>query len=106
MTMAYGPTDDDEESVATIRRAHELGVTMFDTAELYGMGTGSNEELLGRAVVGFRDEIVLARNATRLAENVSAAEVGMGSADLDRIREILPHGAFGSRYPASMMPKW
>ena len=46
------------------------------------------------------------RNATRLAENVSAAEVGMGSADLDRIREILPHGAFGSRYPASMMPKW
>ncbi len=60
MTMAYGPTEDDEQSVATIRRAHELGVTMFDTAELYGMGTGSNEQLLGRAVKDFRDEVVLA----------------------------------------------
>lgn len=37
MTMVYGPSDD-ELSAATIRRAHELGVTMFDTAELYGMG--------------------------------------------------------------------
>ena len=60
MTMAYGPAGDVEESTATIRRAHELGVTMFDTAELYGMGTGSNERLLGRAVEGFRGEVVLA----------------------------------------------
>jgi aryl-alcohol dehydrogenase-like predicted oxidoreductase len=59
MTMAYGSSDDDE-SVATIRRAHELGVTLIDTAELYGMGTGSNEQLVGRAVAGFRDEVVLA----------------------------------------------
>jgi aryl-alcohol dehydrogenase-like predicted oxidoreductase len=59
MTMAYGATDDDQ-SIATIRRAHELGVTFFDTAELYGMGTGSNEKLVGRAVQGFRDEVVIA----------------------------------------------
>src|ERR1700733_9358033 len=59
MTMAYGPGGE-QEGIATIRRAHELGVTFFDTAELYGMGTGSNEQLVGRAVKGFRDEIVIA----------------------------------------------
>ena len=60
MTMAYGPGGDDAGSIATIRRAHELGVTLFDTAELYGMGTGVNEQLLGRAVARFRDEVVIA----------------------------------------------
>jgi len=43
MTMACGPADE-QEGIATIRRAYELGVTFFDTAELYGQGTGSNEE--------------------------------------------------------------
>jgi aryl-alcohol dehydrogenase-like predicted oxidoreductase len=57
MTMAYG-AGDDEHSIATVRRAYELGVTHFDTAELYGRGAG--ERLLGRAVQGFRDEIVIA----------------------------------------------
>lgn len=60
MTMAYGPGGDDASSIATIRRAHGLGVTFFDTAELYGLGTGSNEQLVGTAVKGFRDEVVLA----------------------------------------------
>ena len=60
MTMAYGPGGHEADSIATIRRAHELGITLFDTAELYGMGTGSNEQLLGRAVHGFRDEVVIA----------------------------------------------
>lgn len=59
MTMAYGPGDE-QGGIATIRRAYELGVTLFDTAELYGMGTGSNEQLLGRAVRDFRDEVVIA----------------------------------------------
>ena len=59
MTMAYGPSDE-QEGIATIRRAYELGVTFFDTAELYGRGTGSNEKLLGRAVAPFRDEVVIA----------------------------------------------
>ena len=59
MTVAYG-AGDEAGGIATIRRAHELGVTLFDTAELYGMGTGSNEQLVGRAVRGFRDEVVLA----------------------------------------------
>lgn len=49
LTMAYGPTDE-EASVAAIHRAHDLGVTFFDTAEMYGWGTGSNEILVGKAV--------------------------------------------------------
>jgi aryl-alcohol dehydrogenase-like predicted oxidoreductase len=53
----YGPTDDDE-SVATIHRAIELGVTVIDTAMSYG--AGGNERLVGRALAGRRDEVVLA----------------------------------------------
>lgn len=59
MTMAYG-AGDEPGGIATIRRAYELGVDLFDTAELYGMGTGSNERLLGSAVRDFRDDIVIA----------------------------------------------
>src|ERR1017187_1457973 len=59
MTMAYG-AGDEAGGIATIRRAHELGVTLIDTAELYGGGTGSNEKLVGQAMEGFRDEMVLA----------------------------------------------
>jgi aryl-alcohol dehydrogenase-like predicted oxidoreductase len=59
MTMAYGAADE-ADGIATIRRAHELGVTFLDTAELYGNGTGSNEKLVGEAVAGFRDDMVLA----------------------------------------------
>ncbi len=53
----YGSSDA-AESIAAIRRAHELGVTLFDTAEMYGWGDG--EELLGRAVAPFRDDVVIA----------------------------------------------
>ncbi|MFJ9208678.1 aldo/keto reductase [Streptomyces sp. NPDC102264] len=51
-------TVDDEESVAAIRRAVELGVTFFDTADAYG--AGHSERVLGRAVRGRRDEVVIA----------------------------------------------
>jgi aryl-alcohol dehydrogenase-like predicted oxidoreductase len=55
--VGYG-TVDDEESVRAIRRAVELGVTLFDTADAYG--TGHAEEILGRALAGVRDDVVLA----------------------------------------------
>jgi aryl-alcohol dehydrogenase-like predicted oxidoreductase len=57
ISLAYGPGDE-QEGIATIQRAHDLGVTFFDTAELYGWG--ENERIVGRAVKGFRDEIVIA----------------------------------------------
>ncbi len=61
MTMAglYGADGlDDSESIRTIHRAIELGVTLIDTAEIYG--PFSNEELVGRAIKGKRDQVVLA----------------------------------------------
>jgi aryl-alcohol dehydrogenase-like predicted oxidoreductase len=57
MSAFYGETDTDE-SIATLHRAIELGITFLDTAELYG--PHDNEELLGRALVGRRDEVVIA----------------------------------------------
>jgi aryl-alcohol dehydrogenase-like predicted oxidoreductase len=57
MSEFYGPTDD-EQSIATIRRALDLGVSFLDTSDLYG--SGHNEELVGRAIDGRRDEVRLA----------------------------------------------
>ncbi|EME57670.1 aldo/keto reductase [Amycolatopsis decaplanina] len=58
MSQAYGVRDDDTESIATVHRALELGVTLLDTADVYG--AGANEELVGRAIAGKRDQVVLA----------------------------------------------
>jgi aryl-alcohol dehydrogenase-like predicted oxidoreductase len=49
---------DDGESVAAVRRAMELGVSFFDTADVYG--AGHSEHVLGRALAGHRDEVVIA----------------------------------------------
>jgi aryl-alcohol dehydrogenase-like predicted oxidoreductase len=55
--FAYGPADE-AESLATIARALELGVTFLDTADIYGLT--ENEKLVGRAIAGRREEVVLA----------------------------------------------
>ena len=57
MSEFYGPGDDDE-SIATIHRALDLGVSFLDTSDMYG--PYRNEELVGRAIRGRRDEVVLA----------------------------------------------
>ncbi|GAA3607799.1 aldo/keto reductase [Nonomuraea rosea] len=78
MGMSHGYTGagtDEAESIRTILRALELGVTLLDTAEIYGPYT--NEELLGRALNGRRDQVVL---ATKFGL-VSHAGAGPGNVD-------------------------
>jgi aryl-alcohol dehydrogenase-like predicted oxidoreductase len=85
LTLAYGPGDE-QQGIAAIRRAHELGVTHFDTAELYGMGTGSNEKLLGQAVKDFRDEVVI---ATKFGYDFSTGQfTGALNSRPDNIRTV------------------
>src|SRR5205085_3591890 len=57
MSEFYGEGDE-EESIATIHRAVELGVTFFDTADVYGPHT--NEQLVGRALRAHRDHVIIA----------------------------------------------
>jgi aryl-alcohol dehydrogenase-like predicted oxidoreductase len=57
MSEVYGPTDW-EQSIATIHRAIDLGITFFDTADAYG--AGHNEVLLGRAIAGQRERLPIA----------------------------------------------
>src|SRR6476659_846240 len=57
MSEFYGARDD-AESIATIHRALELGVTLLDTSDMYGPHT--NEQLVGKAIAGRRDRVVLA----------------------------------------------
>src|ERR1700757_3323948 len=75
MSAAYtGAGTDDAESIRTIHRALELGVTFLDTAETYGPFV--NEELAGRAVKGHRDEGVLAAKGGARILDSSPANIG------------------------------
>ncbi|MER5716439.1 aldo/keto reductase [Streptomyces sp. NPDC002132] len=68
MSHAYGDADE-AESIATLRHALDLGVSLLDTSDFYGHG--HNEELIGRAIAGRRDDVVLATKfgfANRLGE--------------------------------------
>ena len=74
MSAAYGAASE-SESIATIHRAIELGVTLFDTAEVYGPYT--NETLLGQALRGRRDKVVIATKFGFRIEN--GASIGVNS---------------------------
>ena len=58
MSFGYGPGADKQQAIAVIRAAVESGVTLFDTAEVYGPLT--NEEVVGEALAPFRDRVVIA----------------------------------------------
>ncbi|MCX2429550.1 aldo/keto reductase [Pedobacter sp. GR22-10] len=58
LSFGYGPAADKSKAIELIQKAFQLGVTFFDTAEVYGPYT--NEELLGEALAHFRDEVVIA----------------------------------------------
>ena len=80
MSQSYGPADE-QESIATIHRAIDLGVTLFDTAEVYGPFT--NEELVGRALRGKRDRVVI---ATKFGWNIEDGRVNGITSRPERIR--------------------
>jgi aryl-alcohol dehydrogenase-like predicted oxidoreductase len=72
MSAFYGSTDEDE-AIATIQRALDLGVNFIDTAQLYGPMT--NEELVGRAINGRRDEYVIATKFARRIDNATPGDM-------------------------------
>jgi aryl-alcohol dehydrogenase-like predicted oxidoreductase len=75
MTWAYTTGDrDDARSAAVIHRAIDAGVTLIDTADAYGPFT--NEELVGRALAGRRDEVVLATKVGLVVEDVETLRLG------------------------------
>src|SRR5882724_3207639 len=86
MSFAYGTAEERDglESIATIHRAIELGVTFFDTAEVYGPYT--NEELLARALKGQRDRVIIATKFGFKIEN--GAMAGLNSQP-EHIREAV-----------------
>jgi aryl-alcohol dehydrogenase-like predicted oxidoreductase len=82
MTSGYGPPLEKQAAISLIRAAFERGVTFFDTAEAYGPFL--NEELLGEALAGIRDEVVI---ATKFGFKGGYHETGMDSRP-ERIRRV------------------
>jgi aryl-alcohol dehydrogenase-like predicted oxidoreductase len=72
MSAFYGSADEGE-AVATIQRALELGIDFIDTAQLYGPLT--NEQLVGRAINGHRDEYVIATKFSRRLDNATPGDM-------------------------------
>ncbi|MBL0743703.1 aldo/keto reductase [Chryseolinea lacunae] len=74
LSFGYGPETNKEDAIKVIRRAFELGVTFFDTAEAYG--PYKNEELLGEALAPIRDQVVI---ATKFGFEKGETKLGMNS---------------------------
>jgi len=82
ISVAYGPADE-QGGLATIKRAHELGVTFFDTAEYYGQG--ENERIVGKALAPVRDEVTI---ATKFGFDYTGTRKSGLDSRPERIREV------------------
>jgi aryl-alcohol dehydrogenase-like predicted oxidoreductase len=83
MSQSYGPAND-KESMATIHRAIDEGCTLFDTAEVYG--PFANEELLGRALKGRRDQVNV---ATKFGFHIESGKINGTDSRPDHIRAVV-----------------
>ena len=84
MSFGYGPAKDKQEMISLLRKAVELGITFFDTAEMYGPFT--NEELVGEALAPFRKQVVI---ATKFGFKISpkGEQIGLDSRP-EHIKEV------------------
>jgi len=84
MSFGYGPAKEKQEMISLLRKAVELGVTFFDTAEMYGPFT--NEELVGEALAPFREQVVI---ATKFGFKISpkGEQIGLDSRP-EHIKEV------------------
>jgi len=79
----YGPPADRKQGIDVIRRAHDKGVTLFDTAEVYGVY--ANEDLVGEALAPIRDKVAI---ATKFGFELEAASGGLNSRP-ERIKKVV-----------------
>jgi quercetin dioxygenase-like cupin family protein len=87
MSFGYGKAGDKQDMISVLRAAVDQGVTFFDTAEVYG--PYANEELLGEAFTGIRDQVVIATKfGFKLKEDLSPGFVGLNSQPA-HIREVV-----------------
>ena len=85
MSFAYGPAGDKKEMNALIRSAVERGITFFDTAEAYGPFT--NEELVGKALAPFRNQVVIATKFGFKFDPITGKQAGLDSRP-EHIRQV------------------
>jgi len=86
MSFGYGPAADTQEMISLLRKAVELGITFFDTAEVYG--PFANEELVGEALSPLRDQVVIATKfGFKLKPNGEPGFIGLDSRP-EHIREV------------------
>ena len=88
MSEFYGPSDEDE-SIATIDHALDQGINFLDTADMYG--PYKNEELVGRAIRGMRDRVIVVDGGKITAVGAKVAVPAGAPADLGLSRQALYH---------------